>query len=244
MQDYSQLSNLIMKRQMWGPLLIVIGTFSLFYLITSPRYNSFPQYVVAGVGILLVLAGITMMFVQLRGEDMAISAPSSEPDRKADPEYLVVQLGKNYDILRRQTTQGFMMAGVFMALGILVILSGSVGKMFGFAAEGSDLTSVAGIIMEFISGTSLLMYRINFRRLNDTSDRLDATWRILTAHRLSTSLPEDWRANATMKLIDALLASPNQESFNKIQGPSTRSETNVGGQQLGDSDCGQQKALR
>ena len=97
------------------------------------------------------------------------------------------------------------MAGTFMALGLLVILSGSLGELFGLTKEGSNLTTIAGIIMEFISGTSLLIYRINFKRLNETSDKLEGTWRILTAHRLTDSLPEEKKTEATMQLINALI---------------------------------------
>jgi hypothetical protein len=196
--------NILLKRQFWGPLLIFIGTYSIFMLSLRSGAASLLQYTALGVGVVLILAGIVMMFWQLRQE---ISSDDTEETAiaSAQPEHAVSQLSRNYELLRRQTTQGFILSGVFMSLGLLVILSGSAGQFFGFSAQGSNLTTVAGVIMEFISATSLLIYRLNFKRLNETSDRLDATWRVLTAHRLTESLPEDKKAEATLKLIDALI---------------------------------------
>ena len=133
----------------------------------------------------------------------------------SQPEYTIVQLSKNYELLRRQTTQGFILSGIFMALGFLAILSGSAGSLFGFTKEGSNLTTVAGVIMEFISGTSLLIYRINFKRLNETTDKLDGAWRVLTAHKLTADLPPEKRVEATMELIRALL-KPSQPGVLKM----------------------------
>jgi hypothetical protein len=200
--------SLLMKQNGWGPLLIGTGTFCIFAL----RFDLLNSGTLAGyaalvLAMLLVLAGIYMMFYQLR-RDAVRSDSTTLGDADAKPEHVVFQLSKNYELLRRQTTQGFILAGVFMSLGLLVILSGSAGQVFGLTAQGSNLTTIAGLIMEFISGTSLLIYRLNFKRLNETSDRLDATWRVLTAHQLAASLPDEKKAEATIKLIDALVSRP------------------------------------
>ena len=149
------------------------------------------HYIGTGVSVILVIAGIWMMFYQLKSEDKTLSITTDSDGKAAAPEHAVIQLSKNYEVLRRQTTQGFILAGTFMALGLLVILSGSLGELFGLTKEGSNLTTIAGMIMEFISGTSLFIYRINFKRLNETSDKLESTWRILTAYRLTDDLPEE-----------------------------------------------------
>lgn len=54
--------------------------------------------------------------------------------------------------------EGFVLAGTFMALGILVILAGSVGEMFGFTKAASNLTTVAGVVVEAISGLGLYLF--------------------------------------------------------------------------------------
>jgi hypothetical protein len=215
--------------------LVIIGAFALFAMqarmlpLMGSHSVGFLDYTGAAIAVVIVLAGLLMMFVQLRGDATAPIGTVADNIRRADPEHIVVQLGKNYDLLRRQTTQGFILAGLFMGLGVLVILSGSVGKLFGLTDSKSDLVSVAGVIMEVISGTSLLVYRINFKRLNDTSDRLDATWRILTANRLAESLPENRKSEATMKLIDALIVPTNGMSTKNTPEPvgSKRAEGSV-----------------
>lgn len=82
---------------------------------------------------------------------------------------------------------------------------------FGFTKEGSTLSTVAGVIMEFLSATALLIYRLSFNRLNESTGKIDNAWRIMTAHTLSKTSPDDkLPSDATMKLIDALLAVPEK----------------------------------
>ncbi len=173
-------------------------------------------YVPRVIAVILVLGGIVMMFVQLRSDEVLV-APSDSDFVLSEPGYAMAQLSKNYDLLRRQTTQGFILSSVFMALGLLVILSGSAGEIFGFRKEGGNLTTVAGVIMEFISVTALFIYRMNFTRLNQATDRIDSAWRVLTASNLAKTLPEDRRVDATMKLIDALLLSHHTDTRKSVQ---------------------------
>jgi hypothetical protein len=210
---FSPWQDMLLKQQVWGPLLVIGGVFALFSLLQTGHELGLVDYVRIIAGILLVVAGVGMMFFQLRRDVASVETPVVAG--KAEPELVVVQLGKNYELLRRQTTQGFILAGVFMSLGLLVILAGSAGQMFGFTAVGSNLTTIAGIIMEFISATSLLIYRLNFNRLNETSDRLDATWRVLTAYRLTESLPDETKSEATLKLIEALISASSKVAVRK-----------------------------
>ena len=209
MATINDMARILLRRHTWGPFLITVGAYVLFVSRQADRILDLMDMIRAGLAVALVLAGILMMFSQLwSDEGTALSAGQFADQNSSQPEYTVAQLSKNYELLRRQTTQGFILSGVFMALGLLVILSGSAGNLFGFTSQGSNLTTVAGVIMEFISGTSLLIYRINFNRLNETTDKLDGAWRILTAHKLAQDLPEDRRADATLRLVDALLKSP------------------------------------
>ena len=127
------------------------------------------------------------------------------PQNTQEAELYVSQLSKNYELLRHHTKQGFVISCVFMALGVIVILSGSVGKIFGFASVDSDLTSIAGIITEFISATALWLYRANFKRLGETSDRLDNSLNILVAFRETESLPDYERNKTKVELIRSMM---------------------------------------
>lgn len=131
----------------------------------------------------------------------------SIPKSSGEAQHFVSELKQNYDLLRQQTNQGFIFAIVFMGLGIIVILAGAFGQLFGLATGGGDLTSIAGIIVEVISGTAIWIYRINFKRLTKVSDSLDHTFRILTAFRQVDSLPDYERNVERVKLIDELKKS-------------------------------------
>jgi len=91
----------------------------------------------------------------------------------------VRQLPHNYDVLRRQATQSFVLVCTFMTLDILVILAGSVGEMFDFAKEASNITTIAGVVVEVISGFGLYLFKQTSESLNITSDRLHDTWKTL-----------------------------------------------------------------
>lgn len=204
--------RMLVRRESQGPALIVIGC-TLLYFISS-RTSEQPSLIYYGFAVLLgviVLAGIVMTFYQLRRGEIQVQQEPL-PESSDQLEHAVTQLSKNYELLRRQSTQGFLLAAVFMLLGLVVILSGSVGQMFGFTKTGSDLASVAGIISEFISGTALLVYRVNFKRLNETSDKLHQTWKMLTAYRLADRLPDEQKAEATMSIIKALLGKDTIQS--------------------------------
>ncbi|MHC5056120.1 MAG: TRADD-N-associated membrane domain-containing protein [Planctomycetota bacterium] len=123
-------------------------------------------------------------------------------------EHAVDQLSKNYDILRRQATQGFMLAGAMMTLGVLVILAGSVGEMFGFTKTVSNLTTISGVVVEAVSALGLYLFKETFRRLNITSDRLFEMWKLLAAFKKKDDLPDDKRPEAVLALITKMVNTP------------------------------------
>ena len=145
----------------------------------------------------------------MRSSEVTIE-PLEISSEKPDFEHAVRQLSRNYDVLRRQATQGFVLAGTFMTLGILVILAGSVGEMFGFTKEGSDITTVAGVVVEVISGLGLYLFKQTSERLNITSDRLHDTWKILMAFSKAEALPEEKKSEVIAALITKLVESPER----------------------------------
>lgn len=149
------------------------------------------------------LAGIVLLFRTL-GQSAVVD---SELDivGSSDIEHAVRQLENNYDILRRQATQGFVLAGTFMALGILVILAGSLGEMFGFAKVASNLITVAGVIVETVSGLGLYLFKETFKRLNSTSDKLYDMWKILAAFQKAETLPDEKKSEVIISLINKMV---------------------------------------
>ncbi|MCW5206615.1 hypothetical protein VU08_06770 [Desulfobulbus sp. F5] len=192
-----------------GLNLVLIG-FTVIFLIANLalKHNTSPQiiYLTFAFSFLVALSGIVLMFGEMRKENLALEATSSVATA-SDLEMAVTQLGKNYDILRQQATQGFMLAAIFMALGVLVILTGAVGDMFGFKKEASNLTTVAGVVVEAISGLGMYLFNRTFQQLNTTSDRLHELWKLLAAFKRAEALPENDRRTVIVDLIKKLVES-------------------------------------
>jgi len=188
-----------------GIVLVVLGSMIISILVVLACVESqaiILIYCGTGIGFLLILAGIIFLFLALirsATDDTELTITTS------DVENIVRQLGKNYDVLRRQATQGFILAGTFMALGILVILGGSVGYIFGFAKPINSLTTIAGIIIEAISGVGLYLFKETFKRLNATSDQLHEMWKILAAFNKAETLSDEKKSDVIIALINKLV---------------------------------------
>lgn len=190
-----------------GLLLVMLGFGTIYMLVTlGGGAPTLLTYIAAGFGFIISISGVILLFKDL-GRDSVSSMDLTIGS--SDIEQAVNQLGKNYDILRRQATQGFVLAGTFMALGILVILAGSVGEIFGFTKGASNLTTIAGVVVEVVSGLGLYLFKETFKRLNSTSDKLHDMWKILAAFKKAESLPEDKKSDVIVTLITKLVEGPN-----------------------------------
>lgn len=209
MDSPTQAGLSIVKRSP-GLILVLIGFMAIYAIATlsSLRETSLQvTYLIFAFSFLVALAGIALMFRELRAGTLVLgSAPSVA--EASDLEMAVTQLGKNYDILRQQATQGFILAAIFMALGVLVILTGAVGDLFGFKKEASNLTTVAGLVIEAISGLGMYLFNRTFQQLNTTSDRLHDLWKLLAAFKRAEALPDDARGPVIVSLINKLVESP------------------------------------
>ena len=190
----------LLSGSMLGYILVALGVMLAILLVFSDVAGNV-LFAYLAIAFFLIVAGTMLIFkdleLQIKHEPL--------PESSSEIEQAINQLNRNYELLRRQTTQGFTIAVIFMFLGLLVILSGSFGEIFGLTSKGANLTSVAGIILEFISGTGLYIYRVNFKRLNSTSDNLNGTWKILTAFKKAETLPEDKKSDIKITLIKALV---------------------------------------
>jgi hypothetical protein len=208
MNNFETTMRALSREGFWGPFLVLAGLFVFYF--ASLRIGSeirTTDYGIVGGGIFLAVAGVLLMFRQLAASSrmVAVESPDSE-----DASYVVRQLSRNFEVLRAQTNQGFLLSGVFMAVGLLILVGSLFAPSLGLKTEGvSGLGTLAGIVTEFISGTALVLYRLNFARLNQTSDRLDDAWRVLAAYKLTRELPEDKKAEATLHLIDSLTKRAN-----------------------------------
>jgi hypothetical protein len=116
----------------------------------------------------------------------------------------IIQLSKNYQVLRIQTLIGFLIAGVTLLLGAIVILAGAWGQIFGLTSQGVNLTTIAGIISEFISGVAVAFFKLSFDQLSATSSRLLQTWIMISAVQKAEDLPPDQRSLLIVDIIRAM----------------------------------------
>lgn len=192
-----------------GGVLVLLG-FMMIYFLTVVRLGDkapdIVDYLGIGFGFLVTIAGIFLLFRGLSQSGDVVAEESVAGS--SDIEHAVAPLGKNYDILRKQATQGFVLAGTFMALGILVILAGSLGEMFGFTKTAGNLTTVAGVVIEAVSGLGLNLFKETFKRLNATPDRLHEMWKLLAAFRKAEELSEEKKADVVIGLINRLVDLP------------------------------------
>ncbi len=211
------------SRTFAGIVLVFLG-FSLVYTRASAPYELL--LVPGALAFLLTISGIVLMFTDHHylTEGTWSSGAVIQTTDSADLEQVITQLSQNYQVLRRQTIQGFILASIFMALGLLVILAGSVGQLFGLTTQGVNIISISGMLTEFISATALYLYNVNFRRINVISDNLLETWKVLSAFRRAEKLG-DKGTDVSIELIRLLVASatarPSSSSLSSSNEPRT-----------------------
>ena len=152
---------------LWGPFLVVLGVVACnqslrFVNLAEPRPF---DYAIFGAAFLVVLAGLALIFKQFTANTGLVTS-TAPAEGQEDANYVVQQLNRNFEILRAQTNQGFLLSGLFMAVGLVLIVTSVFAPAFGLKAEGvTSLGVLAGVVTEFISGTALVLYRANFSRL-------------------------------------------------------------------------------
>ena len=214
----------VMRGTSIGFLLVIVGIAVLYFGNRGTGQQlAILDYGALFLGGFLTLAGVFFMFRELSFGSAVVVASSSR-DAPEDADYVVHQLSRNFEILRAQTNQGFLLSGVFMAVGLVIITASLFAPTLNIQTQGVDRLGVlAGVVTEFISGTALLLYRLNFTRLNETSDRLDDAWRVLAAFKLTGELPDDKKAEATIQLIATLTRKRGPEALTIRAGPSDQS---------------------
>jgi hypothetical protein len=157
------------------------------------------------LGSILAIWGAVVMARESQARQTEGLPPDAAETGSGVAGYAVSQLNKNNQILRNQTTSGFYVSSVLIILGTLTVLAGAFGSILGFGASAGTLSTVAGVIADFIGATSLVLYRMNFSRLNKTTDNLNYALQIQTAAKLAEGLPPQERASATLLLIRQLM---------------------------------------
>ncbi len=196
-------SNFALKAAKISPwiLLIVAGLLVLYFQFPLGIFqlSIVLMIIFTSLGFMLIVAGIVALFYDLKMKDTRDKGLLEQ--RSSDVVYAVKLLSKNYDVLRKQATLGFILSSVFLSLGIIIILMGAVGEILGFTKSAGNLSTIAGVVIELISGVGMYLFRETFRRINQTSDNLQGMWRILAGFKEATKLPENSKSEVIANLI-------------------------------------------
>lgn len=199
----------ILRRSPGLPLVVLGSLVVYFSALGTKERPTVGGYLIFGFGGALTLAGLLFMAVEVRRVrtpmvDVQAAVSSS------DLELTIQQLAKNLDIQRGQASQGFIAALGMMVLGTGVILAGAVGPLFGIG-NASELTTVAGVIVEVISGLGMVLFRRTSARLNKTSESLLEIWKLFAAFKHAETLPEAERTQVQIRLISRLVGMEGTE---------------------------------
>lgn len=114
-----------------------------------------------------------------------------------------IELNKNYNVLRKQTMIGFYIAIITLVAGTGVMLYAIIMSVI-YQTTINNLAIISGVIIEFISGTSFIVFKTNFTKLNITSDELFKMWKIVTAFKKADELNDNVRDETKIRLIENL----------------------------------------
>jgi|GEM_PF-3498862 len=195
-------------RKSFGLPLVLLG-FMLVYskgTLHPSDHLRVGDYLIFTFSAAVTIVGLAFMAVELRRVGGVTELESAVTS--SDLELTIKQLAKNLDINRGQASQGFVAALILMVMGICVVLAGALGDLFGSAVPNSRLTTVAGIVVEVVSGLGLVLFKTTFSRLNRTSDSLLELWKLLAAFKRAEDLPENERVRVQIYLIGRLVEGP------------------------------------
>lgn len=115
-------------------LLIYWMSIAPFIVYSAKSSEIWIQVILVAIAVIWFLTGIIMSLLELQ----RIPLPSPGPSLSvpvSDFGHAITQLAKNYDILRAQTTQAFVIASIMMVFGVCVILIGVAGELFGLLSK-------------------------------------------------------------------------------------------------------------
>jgi hypothetical protein len=130
----------------------------------------------------------------------------------ADLEMMIARLGRSYDALHKQATNGFVLTCTFFVLGVFLLLGAAAGDFFGMSKQANGFFAIAGLVVETFSAFGAYWFHRAIRRLNATADRLQDLWRLLAAFKKAEELPIGPRSDLVTTLINRLV-EPNGRSW-------------------------------
>ncbi len=123
----------------------------------------------------------------------------------------VRELREYYIISKRQATNAFSASLIVCFLGFVIYIAGIIA----FVSSGENallLTTIAGTIVEVISGLFFWLYRYAITQLNIYHQRLGATEKYLTAIQLVDKMGQDKQDDMYKHIIECVLIDNRMQS--------------------------------
>lgn len=129
--------------------------------------------------------------------------PARSPGLSDDIEVVFAQLSSNFDVIRRQATQGYYLAALFFFVGFTALLLSAFGGPLGLNTDVRVVTAVASAVMQFVSGGGVYLYNRSLTHLERTSSAMLDIWRARAALQEARegNLPPDEEARLVADLI-------------------------------------------
>lgn len=175
-------------------LLVVFFAFIGFGITTETPFSLVILYSI--VSVILVISLLTVIIVILTNKPI-------EEKSINEFESAYIELNKNYNVLRKQTMIGFYIAITTLIAGTGVMLYAIISSIV-YQTTVNNIAIISGVIIEFISGTSFVVFKTNFTKLNITSDELFKMWKVVTAFKKADELNDSVRDETKIRLIENL----------------------------------------
>lgn len=108
------------------------------------------------------------------------------------------------DLIRRQATLSFKFTWICVFSGLLLISLGTLAHFIGIYDSFSNITSLSGIVVEFISGTAFVIYKMNFNRHTKLVSRLSRIDELKLAFEQAMSLPSLEQNEQKVSIIETI----------------------------------------
>lgn len=132
------------------------------------------------------------------------------PSLADDIEVVFAQLSSNFEVIRRQATQGYLLAAFFFVVGFAALLVSAFGGPLGLDTDVRVSTAVASAVMQFVSGGGVYLYNRSVIQLERTSTAMLDIWRSRAALQEARegNLPPDEEARLVADLIRKMAGAP------------------------------------
>lgn len=127
-------------------------------------------------------------------------------------------LREYYELSRRQAKNAFFLAVILCLIGAILLIVALVSfLLLPNHTDALTFGAIGGTVVEFIAGTSLLIYKKTIQQLNHYYRSLHENERFLLVLNLATKLPEAKQEDVYMKIIESQLPYINEENWMNIK---------------------------